>query len=182
MVYGLSKILILEWVGNTPITRLQLYRNLSAEYDLIYKPQFTAEKLVESEARRQNIYVTDDVLNERYSQVVEQLGGKESFARGLEISGIPEGEYKKSLKIRILIEELFGKDVSVEDNEIKEYLEKNKSTYPQANDVESFMAEESSDSSKLKSDTANLLRQNKINKNFSDWIQDPVQRSKIRLW
>ena len=61
--YLLSRFFVIAWVDNKPITRAEFYNNLDKRYGKDLREQMIVEKLLDNEAERRNVSVSNDELN-----------------------------------------------------------------------------------------------------------------------
>ncbi|MBI2022835.1 SurA N-terminal domain-containing protein [Candidatus Daviesbacteria bacterium] len=166
-----SKYLAVGWVDNTPITRFEYYKSLEQKYGKEVKEQLIVDKLVKSEAQKKGVNVTEQEINGEIKKIEKEQGGTAQLNQILEIQGISQEEFKNLVRLQLLKQKMFGKDIKVTDEEINKYLEENK---------QSFTPEESTDTAKLKDQIKEQFRQQKINTNFNNWLKDALQSSRVK--
>ena len=87
------------------------------------------EKLVEKESTALNITVSDEEIETKMAEYVEEMNGQEKFNEFLESIQLSEEYFKANLRKEILFDKYRAevlKDVSVSEDSIKEYFEANK--------------------------------------------------------
>lgn len=87
------------------------------------------ERIIANEAVKANLKVTDEELNLIINQYIQMMGGEEAFNASFEDSIITREFLEESIKIDLLInkhKEYFIENVTVTEEEAKEYFEENK--------------------------------------------------------
>ncbi|HLL60293.1 MAG TPA: hypothetical protein VK338_01120, partial [Candidatus Nitrosocosmicus sp.] len=84
--------------------------------------------------------------------------------------GQTRDDLKKQIKIQILVEKMFGKDLAVTDKEAQEYFEKNKESYGEAT--------YESKANEIK----NGLKNQKLAEKFQSWLEDVKSKAKIKYY
>ncbi|TYP59949.1 peptidylprolyl isomerase [Thermosediminibacter litoriperuensis] len=94
-----------------------------------------SQKIIELEAKKQNIDVSDEDIQKELKKVYEYYGGEEAFTQSLQMNGYSLGEYKKDLAVEIKIKKLLEPKISITEEEIKSYFEENKEDFAQGKQV-----------------------------------------------
>jgi foldase protein PrsA len=92
-------------------------------------------KLVDQEAAKAKITVTDDDLNAEIDQLVEQFGSEDSFNSALSSSGLTIDNLKEQMRTQVQIEKLFEKKIDIKDEDVKRYFEENKEMFAEPEQV-----------------------------------------------
>ncbi|KKQ80359.1 MAG: Foldase protein PrsA [Candidatus Daviesbacteria bacterium GW2011_GWA1_38_7] len=154
--YYLYKFSIIAWVDQTPITRFQVYKELENKY---------GKDLKES--------VASDEIEKQIKEIETQQGGPEQLKQILEIQGMNMEDLKKQIEFQVMIEKMFGQDVQISDEEIKNYIKANKEQFADVIDPEASISAETKDQ------VSSLLKRQKTAKSFNDWLKDTLQSSRV---
>lgn len=173
LIYYGYKFSVLAWVDQTPVTRFQLYQELDKKYGKDLREQLITETLINNEAKKQGVVISQDELDSQIKKIEEQQGGKDKLDQILTLQGMSRQDLDTQIRYQLLIEKMFGKDVTVADNEIKDYIDKNKDQFPD------FSDDESSESAKVKTGVADLLKRQKIGQSFNDWLKQALESPRI---
>lgn len=122
-------------VNNEKITKDELYEYLVKENGDAAMNTLVANKIIELEAKKQNVEVTDDDLDKEIDKIAEQYGGRETFEQFLEMYGTPLDDIKETLRTNITVEKLLGAEVKIEEDEMKSYFEINKENFGEKEQV-----------------------------------------------
>ena len=162
-----SRLLVVAWVDNKPITRWDYYKTLDAKYGKEIKEQLIVQQLVESEANKRKVTVSQDELNQEIQKIETEQGGADKLNQILQIQGISQDEFKSLVKLQIMKQKMFAQDVAVSDDEVNKYIEENKAQFDTVDD-------------QLKANLKEELLQQKINTNFNNWLQGVLESPRVK--
>ncbi|WP_379153141.1 peptidylprolyl isomerase [Paenibacillus sp. sgz5001063] len=122
-------------VNGTDITKAQLYDKLvEAGGDSTLENLITTT-LVDQEAKKANITVTDADITNEIEDLKTQFGGEEALNSALQQSSMTLDDLKKQMPLQVKIRKLVEPKVTVTDDEISKYFEDNKATFNQEEQV-----------------------------------------------
>lgn len=168
------KNLVLAWVDNTPLTKFNLYNTLEKRYGKDYTDRLITETLILNEAKNRNVEAADTDLDAEIKKIEDQEGGADKLDQALITQKMTRDDLKSQLKFRILVEKMFGKDVVISDEEIDNFVEKNKAQYPE------FENPQSSEAARLRQQVADNLKSDKVSKSFNEWLTTALESSRIK--
>ena len=151
--------------------RLKIAEWLKYGKDL--KEQLISEQLVLSEAKKRGVSVASDEIEKQIKEIETQQGGPEQLKQILEIQGMNMEDLKKQIEFQVMIEKMFGQDVQISDEEIKNYIKSNKEQFADVIDPEASISAETKDQ------VSSLLKRQKTAKSFNDWLKDTLQSSRV---
>jgi len=122
-------------VDGEKITKDELYTVLAGQYGSRVVDSLITNKVIELEAKKQNVTVSDDEIQEELEAFIESFGGEEYFNSSLESSGISLSDFKYDIKIFLLTKKLMEPTIEITEDELKEYFETNKESFDQAEQV-----------------------------------------------
>lgn len=122
-------------VNNETISKDELYEFLVRENGQTALNTLIANKIIDLEAKSQNIEVTDEDVQKEIDKISEQYGGQETFEQFLEMYGTSLDDIKENIKVNAKIEKLLGPDVKIEEDEMKAYFEENKESFGEKEQV-----------------------------------------------
>lgn len=123
-------------VGGTKITKDDLYQSLVEMYGPDATESLIADQIVEKEAAKEKVTVTDKEIQEELDATIESYGGEEAYTSALESSGMTEKDMKKDIKVYLQTVKLIESRVTITDEEIETYFNENKETFATAAQVE----------------------------------------------
>ena len=120
-------------VANSPIAGLM--GNVKANKDgLLYLVtsqrvlnQLVVQELLNQEAEKRGVKVSNKDLNEAISEIVEKVGGKDQLAAILKQNGVSSKDFKNDLKFQIKMKKLAqaAGDIKISDKDCEQYYKKN---------------------------------------------------------
>jgi foldase protein PrsA len=122
-------------VNGTNITKEQLYDKLiEAGGESTLQAMITTE-LVDQEAKKANVTVTDEDINAELEDLKAQFGGEAAFNAALQQSSMTVDDLKKQMPLQVKLRKILEPQVTITDEEIKEYYEANKATFNEEEQV-----------------------------------------------
>ncbi|KYO65500.1 foldase protein PrsA [Thermovenabulum gondwanense] len=111
-------------------------------YDLMVKTigeealdYLISQKIIDLEAKKQNIAVTDEDINKELEKIYEAYGGETAFKQNLAMGGYSFEEYKKNLAMSIKTKKLIAPRISITEEEMKSYFNEHKDEFAQKEQV-----------------------------------------------
>lgn len=123
-------------VDGEKITKEELTDRLISLYGEKVLNQLIVNKMIEIDAEKQGIEVSEDELNEELDKYYSMYGGEENFTSFLEMSGFKLEDFKDDVKLSLLLDQILEERIEISDEEMKEYFEENKEDFAQEEQVE----------------------------------------------
>ncbi len=147
-VLGIITILILSTAGcsNTNsevvakvndevITKDDLYNILVAQGGEQLLESLINEIIINSEAEKAGIKVTDKEIQAELEKMTETYGGEDAFTEAMEYYGYDMKEIEKNIDMNFKIKKLLEPRIEITDDEIEEYFENNKKDFKEEEQV-----------------------------------------------
>ena len=170
VLYLLLRVAVLGWADGRPVTRLEYYQRLESMYGQGLKQKLVTSLLLQSEAKKRQVSVSDEEVAERVKQTENYYGGKEQFEQSLAQSGQTREEYIKGTKELLLVDAIFGKEIKITDQELLEYAQKNKERLG-GDETINLLSKEGTESAQLKGQLTIQLKEQKISEAYQEWIK-----------
>ena len=122
-------------VDGEKITKEALYDEMESQYGASILDSLITNKLVELEAKKEGVQVTDAELEAELDAFIESYGGEDTFNSALEYNGMTLDVFKKDMKNSMLIEELLAPEVEITDEDMQTYFDENKEEFNQKEQV-----------------------------------------------
>lgn len=119
---------IVAEVENEKITQEELNKELNNQYGIEVLQNLINQKLIIIEARKKNITVNDNEINQEMEKIALNLGGMDKLQEQIKSKGLDIQDYKEKLKIDILLKKLIISEIT--EDEIKVFYENNKQGLP----------------------------------------------------
>src|SRR5699024_4553159 len=126
---------IVAKVNDDEITKDELYDLLVEQNGAQVLEGLIAEKIVDAEAKKEDIEVTDEEIEEEIEKIKEESGGEAGFEQLLQYYGYDQEEFEENIATNIKIKKLVGDDISVSEEEMEAYFEQNKEQFGQEEQV-----------------------------------------------
>lgn len=166
VIYLAMTKLVIAWVDQRPIWWFQYYSDLNSKYGDNLKQQLISEQLIEDEAQNRHVSASQQEINSQLQTIISQEGGQSNLDSVLAQQGLSMDELKHQIKLQILVNKMFGQNVTVSDAEINQYIQDNKSQFPDVNDT-------------IKGQVKDQLKQQKIINAFQAWLAQTEQSNRI---
>lgn len=123
-------------VNDVKITKDEFYDTLVSYYGAQTLDSMIADKIVNMEAEKQKIAVTDDEIQAELDKMAESYGGKETFEQQLALSGMTVDNMKSEIKSYLETVKLLEPRIKITDEEISTYFDQNKDDFNEPEQVE----------------------------------------------
>ncbi len=116
---------------------------LQTELDEALRDQYGADmldtlinnKIIELEAKKEDITVSDDAIQAEYDELVESYGGEDSLQETLDANGLTKESVKDNIRMYQLTKDVIAASIDISDEELTQYFEENKDDYGQLEQV-----------------------------------------------
>ncbi|HPF44516.1 MAG TPA: peptidylprolyl isomerase [Syntrophomonadaceae bacterium] len=116
-------------VDGQPVSKDELYELMVQSNGQAALDSLISQKLVELEAKEQNITATDAEVQKELDEVAEYYGGLDVFEQSLKTYNLTLEDVKEDLAVQVKLEKLMKLKINVTDKEIQEYFTANKELY-----------------------------------------------------
>lgn len=169
ILFNFKSLFVAAVVNGRPITRFSLDRQLEKQSGKQILDNQITQILISQEGKKQNVNVTPEEINQKIEGIKEELKKQNADLDNLlQTQGTSQKELKEQIKLQLIIEKILGKDISVSEQEIGDYYEKNKSYFPKDSTLES-----------LKKDLEKDLLSQKIGEKLQPWLDELKKKAKI---
>lgn len=156
-------------VNGQPISRLSVVSESEKQSGKQALDTMVRNTLIEQEARKQNVTVSEKEIDDEIKKVEETLTKQgQKLDDVLAMQGMSRQDLRKLIKLDKLVTKIVGKDVKVTDAEVSEYLEKNKELLPQNQTEE-----------QLKKTATEQVKQQKLNQEVRTWVESLQTKAKV---
>jgi len=123
-------------VDNEKITQEQLNEELNKQYGASVLSMMISNKVVDLEADKEKVTVTDKEIQAELDEMVEQYGGQDTFNTLLAQNGLTEDVFKEQIEQNLKVTKILEPSIEITDDEIKTYFEDNKESLDTPEQVE----------------------------------------------
>lgn len=118
-------------VAGNNISKEDLYNALVKDYGTATLDTLISDKIINLEAEKQNIKVTDDEIQKELDTLYAQYGGEKALKEQLKASGSSVDAIKKDIVQYVKTKKLIEPTIKITDAEINAYFEQNKASFAQ---------------------------------------------------
>jgi parvulin-like peptidyl-prolyl isomerase len=115
-------------VDGRPIFRWQLNSVMSARYGAQTLDSMISQALIDEQAQKAGVKVSQTDITTREADLVKSLGTNVSLDDVLKYQGMTKADFEDQLRLQITVEKLLGKDITISDADITNYIATNAST------------------------------------------------------
>lgn len=135
-IYLMQRSSAVATIDGEKITEDELNEELTTQYGATILDSLIANKVVDLEAEKQKIEITDDEKEAEMNTLVESTGGEEAFAAALEANGATEADIEEEILRYLKIKKLMEPSIEITDDEISTYFDENQETFNTQEQVE----------------------------------------------
>ncbi len=171
ILFYFKSLLIAATVDGSPITRLSLINRLEKQSGKSTLDSLITEKLIENEAAKKGIVVSDDEVNQEIKNIEANIvaqGG--TFKDALAQKGLTEEVLRSQIKIQKKVEKLLANKIQVTEEEINKFISDSKISVPKEKSAE------------IKKQAEDQLRNQKLGQEAQQWITMLKAQAKITYY
>lgn len=130
-IFYFKDYLVVATVNGEPISRLAVVQRLEKESGTAALDAMITEKLILSEARANNVSVSDEEVNQEIASIEEAVKAQGmTLDEALEQQGLEKSSFLESIKIQKTLQALLKDKVAVSEEEVSRYISENQMTVP----------------------------------------------------
>lgn len=122
-------------VNGDKISKDELYKAMVDQYGLDTLDYLITQKIIDLEAEKNNIKVTDADIDKELKNLQDYYGGEEGFNQAISTSGINIDNVKENLKTNVKVKKLLASQINITEEEMKAYFEQNKDQFAEQEQV-----------------------------------------------
>ncbi len=172
LIYFAKGLFVAALVNGQPIFRLSLVKELEKQSGQKALDSLITQTLILQEANKEKVTVSDQDVNQSLKDLGDNIakqGG--NLDQLLAAQGMTKEDLKQQIKLQKIVEKIVGKDVTISEQEIDDYIKNNQSQLPQGETTE-----------QLRADVKEQLRQQKISEKITLWVEDLRAKAKINYF
>lgn len=159
-------------VNGEVITRISVIGELEKRYGKASLESLVTEVLIAQEAKKNNITVSNEDVDNEMKKIEESVKAQgQDLDTLLTLQGLSREDLVKQIKNQKIIEKVLASKVEPTDQEVDEYITKNKDSFPKDQKPED-----------IKASVKEQLRQQKLSTEFQTWIDSVKKDAKIQYF
>lgn len=116
-------------VNGEVITRNDLYEAMLMQTGQDTLDNLISKKIIEQEAEKQNIQVSDAEVEKEIKELADYYGGQDAFEQTMASYNTSMDDVKKDVVLNVQLEKLMGSKITITDEEIQKYFEANTDSF-----------------------------------------------------
>ena len=161
LLYIFKSAFVVAMVNGQPITRAQFNQELQAQAGKQVMGSLVTETLVEQEASKRHITVSQSEINSQVKTIQAQLAQQgQTLDSALAARGMTQDEFMTQLKLQTLIQKMFANQIKVTPQQVNDYISKNKDSLPTGESQTQLQAQvkQQLEQQQLSQDAQNLIQ------------------------
>ncbi|MFF5994745.1 peptidylprolyl isomerase [Lysinibacillus sp. KU-BSD001] len=123
-------------VNDEVITEAELNRLLQGQYGPSVLDSLITNKIVELEAKKLDIKISDKEIQEEYKTYTESYGGEDALLEALKGYNMTKEDILKDVEIYLLTLKVMEDQIDIKEEDVKAYFEENKDSFSTEEQVE----------------------------------------------
>lgn len=157
-------------VNGSLISNLELQTRLNQQFRTQTLNQMINEKIILTEAAKNNALATDEEVTKKISEIETSVGGAESLNALLSQQGQTRESLKQQIKVQLSIEKLYASEATVSAEEVNQFIEQNS---------EQLIA---TDSAGQQKEATEAIKSQKLSQIFAEKFQTLRSQAKIQIF
>ena len=164
---GTKGYIVAALVNGNPVFRWEVSRELDAKFGAQIIENMISEKLMAEAAMKNKVVISDKDVESKLNEIVTSLGANVKLDDLLKYQGMTKEDFQHQIRLQMTVEKILGKDVTVSDAEIADFITKNKETMT------------ATDEAALNGEARASLTSQKINEKIQPWFAQLKKDAKI---
>lgn len=161
-----DKILV-ALVNGKPVFRYQLNNVLVKSFGKEALENLIVENLIKDEVRKNQINVSESDIDKEVEKISKNLGNGMKIEDALKTQGMTLADLRSQLKLRLQVNKILEKDISVSAEEIDKFIKDNGNALTATTEAEKRV------------EATNALTEQKLSAKIQTWISDLLAKAKI---
>lgn len=160
-------LVIAAVVNNKPIFRWTMNGVLVSRFGAQTLDNMITEQLIGDEASRLNITVTQKEIDAKQQEILASFGGNVTLEEVLKFQGMTKADFDQQIRLQMLLTKIIGKDVSITDEEVAQYIADNPSTLV------------ATESEAMNKEAREAILTQKVGEKLQSWFTELKNKAKI---
>jgi foldase protein PrsA len=167
-LYWLRGLVVAAVVNGQPISRLEVIQQAEKQSGKQTLDTLVRDALIEQEAKKENVTVSDKEVSDEITTLQDNLKKQgQTLNDVLATQGLTQDDLKGLIRLNKLVQKMVGKNIKVSDQEVTDYINKNKGSLP------------TTDAATLRSQVKSQLLQQKTNEAIQSWLANLQSKANI---
>lgn len=158
---------VVAMVNSKPVFRYELNQRLTSTFGKETLENMIVEKLIKEEAKKRGISITDQDIDKEVEKLGKSLGNGMKIEDVLKMQSISLADFKKQLRLRLQVNKILEKEVTISDEEIDKFIKDNSGALIATGEAEK------------KVEAREKLKEQKISELVQKWVGELLAKAKI---
>ncbi|WP_264740134.1 peptidylprolyl isomerase [Cytobacillus firmus] len=122
-------------VNGEKISQDELHERLVDQYGQELLDSLITEKVINQEAKKENVKVTQEEIDEEKAVYAESYGGEDALKQTLESSGLTMADFEEDIESYLATKKLLEPRIEISEEDMKAYFDENKDSFAQEEQV-----------------------------------------------
>jgi len=154
-------------INGRPVFRYELTQRLTSTYGKEALENLIVEKLIKDEAKKRGVSVSEQDVEQEAKKLEKSLGEGVTLEDALKFQGVSLADFKKQLELRLQLNKILEKEITISEEEVTKFIEENGKTLVATGEAE------------RKTEARKQLKEQKINESLQTWIEGLLAKAKI---
>ena len=154
-------------INGRPVFRYELDQRLTSTYGKEALENLIVEKLIKDEAKKRGVSVSEQDVEQEAKKLEKSLGEGVTLEDALKFQGVSLADFKKQLELRLQLNKILEKEITISEEEVTKFIEENGKTLVATGEAE------------RKTEARKQLKEQKINESLQTWIEGLLAKAKI---
>lgn len=131
LLFLFKNMFVVALVNGQPVFRMAYQQQLEAQAGKQVMSSLVTQSLLEQEAARRGITVSQTELDAQLRTIQAQLATQgQTLDSALAAQGLSQSSFMQQLRLQALVQKMLADKITVSDTEISDYISKNQATLP----------------------------------------------------
>lgn len=164
-----KSLFIAATVNNELIFRVTLIKELEKQAGKQVLNSLVTKTLINQEARKKGVTVGQAEINDEIKKIENNLESQgQKLDQLLELQGMTRKDLEDQIRVKKIVEKIIGKEITVSDKEVDDYIKDNKITITDPEKTE-----------ETRKNIKEQLKQKKLNEKVRAWLEDLQSKAQI---
>ena len=169
LLYYFKGLFIVAIVNGQPISRISILQETEKQAGKQTLSSFITKTLIFQEAKKEKVSVEKKEIDGEVKKLEDNVAKQgQNLDVLLQSQGMTRSDLTEQIRLQKIIEKMIGKNITITDKEIDEFMQKNKDSLPQ-----------NESSQNTRESVKQQLRQQKMSDKFKSFLNDLQKKAKI---
>lgn len=142
LAFRYKEYFVAALVNGKPIFRHELNQRMASVFGKETLENLLVEKLILEEAGKQKIVVSEAEIDAEIAKISQNLGSETKIEDVLKLQGVSLKDFRQQLEMKLAVNKILEKDISISGEEIEAFLKENKDRLTATGEAEARLKEQ----------------------------------------